>query len=91
MGKKLSKQGNTRHTSSSLTSDDIPTRFSRLPESVQLLVVEGLDAEVIAGFERIERALLDFTVQDEEIRSIEGDITRAAELRSLFTGKELVL
>lgn len=63
------------------------SHFLRLPESVQQSVVRGLDAEIEAGFKRIEHAKVDPTKTDEDVRAIENDIVKAAELRNTFLGK----
>lgn len=60
--------------------------FLRLPESVQVLVTEGLDAEVQSSFARIEEAQ---AAGDETlVRFLEGDIMRASALRMKITGED---
>lgn len=59
--------------------------FLRLPQSVQDLVIEGLDEEVRTAFSRIEEAQA--AGQDDEVRFLEGDIMRASALRQRLTGE----
>ncbi|QZY50967.1 hypothetical protein KVY00_10065 [Leucobacter tenebrionis] len=58
--------------------------FERLPESIQKLVVDGLDAEVQAGLEKLDDAKKNGSMNPEQQAAIEGDIRRAAELRHRF-------
>lgn len=58
--------------------------FERLPESIQKLVVDGLDAEVQAGLEKLDEAKKTGSLNLEQQAAIEGDIRRAAELRNRF-------
>lgn len=63
--------------------------FLRLPEAVQELVTEGLDAEVQASFARIEEAQA--AGDNTQIRFLEGDIMRASALRQKLTGEDVRL
>lgn len=63
--------------------------FLRLPEAVQELVTEGLDAEVQASFARIEEAQA--AGDNTQVRFLEGDIMRASALRQKLTGEDVRL
>ncbi|KTR81951.1 hypothetical protein PQI23_12385 [Leucobacter sp. USCH14] len=61
------------------------TSFQRLPQSIQQMVLDGLDNEVQAGLERLDNAKKDGTLAPEQTAALEGDIRRAAELRNRFS------
>ncbi|MBL3685488.1 hypothetical protein D3248_00725 [Leucobacter zeae] len=59
--------------------------FQRLPASIQKLVTDGLDLEVQAGLEHLDEAKKRGSLSDTETAAIEGDMRKAAELRSRFS------
>ncbi|WP_336659827.1 hypothetical protein [Leucobacter sp. USHLN153] len=61
------------------------TSFHRLPESIQQIVLDGLDNEVQAGLERLDTAKKNGSLAPEETEALEGDIRRAAELRNRYS------
>ncbi|WP_053353139.1 hypothetical protein [Leucobacter musarum] len=65
----------------------ISAHFSRLPESVRQTVLDELDREVTDSFAILEKLNQNSDTRPEEIRAVEGDIVRASELRSAFTGE----
>ena len=65
--------------------------FLRLPQHIQDIVTSGLEEEIKAAFEKIERERTSQTVEEEQIRFYEGDIVRASGLRASLTGEEASL
>lgn len=61
--------------------------FQRLPESVQQLVTDGLDAEVEASLARISEEKASATPDAVQIAFLEGDILQATKLSTHFTGR----
>ncbi|QBE48802.1 hypothetical protein [Leucobacter triazinivorans] len=59
--------------------------FQRLPQSIQQLVLDGLDNEVQAGLEQLDETKKSGSLNSEQTAAIEGDIRRAAELRNRFS------
>ncbi len=62
----------------------IPEHFQRLPESIQQVVINGLDDEIMSGLEKLEQANLDPSATKEAVKFIEGDVFRATQLRNTF-------
>lgn len=58
---------------------------------MQQIVTDGLEEEIRAGFQKIEDAKQGGSLSHEAVRSIEGDIVRASELRSTLTGEAATL
>ncbi|MFA5607849.1 MAG: hypothetical protein WDA07_11755 [Leucobacter sp.] len=65
--------------------------FLRLPQYIQDIVTSGLEEEIKAAFEKIERERTSQTMEEEQIRFYEGDIVRASALRASLTGEEASL
>ncbi|MFD5598937.1 hypothetical protein ACFWHR_02655 [Leucobacter sp. NPDC058333] len=61
------------------------TSFQRLPQSIQQVVLDGLDNEVQAGLEKLDTAKKNGSLTSEQTAALEGDIRRAAELRNRFS------
>lgn len=61
--------------------------FQRLPESVQQLVTDGLDAEVEASLERISEEKAKPNPDQTEIAFLEGDVLQATKLSGELTGR----
>lgn len=60
--------------------------FHRLPAIVQQTVLESLDEEIRAGFEKTQEALTDTTQSSDSDRQIADGIVRSLALRNAFTG-----
>lgn len=65
--------------------------FARLPQHIQKIVTDGLDDEILMGFERISEAQKDQSADPTVISFAEGDIVRVSELRTRLTGEENVV
>ena len=61
--------------------------FQRLPESVQQLVTDGLDAEVEASLSRISEEKAKASPDATQISFLEGDILQATKLSGELTGR----
>lgn len=65
----------------------VAEHFQRLPESVQQLVTDGLDAEVETSLERISEEKAKPSPDAVEIAFLEGDILQATKLSGELTGR----
>ncbi|MGO3146121.1 MAG: hypothetical protein ACTIJ6_00435 [Leucobacter sp.] len=61
--------------------------FLRLPESIQQKVLAGLEEEIRVGFQEVERAKADTSVEDHTMRAISEGIVRSGALRDSLTGE----
>lgn len=61
--------------------------FQRLPESVQKVVTDGLDAEVEASLQRISDEKAKQTPDATQIAFLEGDVLQATKLSGDLTGR----
>lgn len=62
--------------------------FLRLPESIQQKVLAGLEEEIRLGFQEVERAKADGSVEDHTIRALSEGIVRSGTLRDTLTGEK---
>lgn len=62
--------------------------FQRLPDGVQQIVLDGLDEEIRAGFQKTEDAKNDESMTDDAVRQTATGIVRSLELRNAFTGED---
>ncbi|KIP52974.1 hypothetical protein [Leucobacter komagatae] len=60
--------------------------FHRLPSHVQQSVLEGLDEEIRAGFQKTEEAPTEGPTAADNARQIADGIVRSLALRNSFTG-----